>query len=228
MLCESLRPVIRQFLDDLLDEKDYQEVHGHLENCARCHAFASSVGTLSYQLYELGQVTVPPDIATTVSYHFSQKAPMSVVAETPSGKSSVSLSGLWKVLALLGIGILGLWVISNWPKQTTEKELTVVAQAPAATAAPKDPADLLAHWSKVNRHYHLSKSSQPELVSLLSQLGVPIEHESAALIVFNVPQGQWPDFVSGFEKFSGVVKEFGEPPVPANAEETVQVSIFLE
>ena len=106
MACDVVRPKIRPFLDDLLDEKDYHDIHAHLECCAQCRSYASSVGTLSYRIHELGQAPLPPDIISAILYEtkrIADPAP-SVAAKTPKLESGRGEDGAWQASPCYRIG----------------------------------------------------------------------------------------------------------------------------
>ena len=142
MACDATRPRIRPFLDDLLDEKDYQDIHAHLESCVPCRAYASSVGTLSYRLYELGQAPLPPDMVSAILYE-SKKA----ISESPvpAAVPSVSTTGegffiskkdlFWVgVVVLLALTTASFAVMIGFRKKE-EQPLSVPA-APQTEAEP--------------------------------------------------------------------------------------------
>ena len=72
MACDNIRARIRPFLEDLLDENEHQDVRTHLEECADCRTYAASIGTLTYQLNELGAVKAPHDLIPTILYELKQ------------------------------------------------------------------------------------------------------------------------------------------------------------
>ena len=103
MVCETIRPIVRRFLDDLLDEKDYRETQAHLAGCAKCRQYASSVGTLSYRLHEMGQITLPPDMISTILYQVKRMPPK---FESPPvyPKFSETSSGAFNVTVTWAVG----------------------------------------------------------------------------------------------------------------------------
>lgn len=68
MNCQLIQDKMKSFLDDLLEESEYQEIRFHLEECQACAAYASSVGSLSYKVKELGQLPLPQDLAQTILF----------------------------------------------------------------------------------------------------------------------------------------------------------------
>ena len=141
MRCESIRPLIRTFLDDLLDEKDYQDIQAHLGGCERCQVYAASVGTLSYRLYELGQVAVPPDLSSTVLYELEKKNRLAAAGPAVSLPEENGLKAvtvvvtrlLWAVvlLILVAAAAVAAIIVSLW-------------RAPAPVPAPAAPEKIVA------------------------------------------------------------------------------------
>ncbi len=247
MPCESIRPVIHTFLDNLLDEKDYQNIQFHLEGCASCRAYASSVGTLSYRLYELGEVSVPPDMSSTVLYEFEkhrQAVPVPPMVASPVEKivlnqSSLATQFFWlAVLVILAgtvIAVVTIVSLRRVPKELvaavtpTVSVVTTPVTAPGTTvsirregSAEGKPKEGYAHW-----HYHISKSSYGELKQIFQDLYLTVLDESPSHLVFFVPKDRMGKFMGRIEVLHSVVKEFGEMD-PSSATDPVQVSIYLE
>lgn len=133
MECDAVQPRMRTFLDDLLDEKDHCEMRMHLENCEPCRKYASSVGTLSYRLYELGQAPLPPDMVSAILYE-SKKPAVSPPAAAPEAVVT-PLQGLFlskKELFWAGITVLLALVATSFAVTTAlrkkqEKAVSVAA-----------------------------------------------------------------------------------------------------
>lgn len=230
MPCEMIRPVVRKFLDDLLDEKDYQDIQAHLAQCAQCRQYASSVGTLSYRLHELGQVTLPPDMASTILYEIKKmppKAESSAVypqsSETPGDAFNAQTRLFW--IAVFALGVVSIAAIVGaffWRSHS----------APGLTPPthPKEPAALtvLAPSERMTeRHYHLTLSGRPELGELIIEMQLAVERDSERSLVFLVPAEKAAQFRERMAAFSGVVKEFGEPASSENAENE-RITVFFE
>ena len=151
MACDTIQPRIRPFLDDLLDEKDYQDIHAHLEVCESCRKYASSVGTLSYRLYELGQVPLPLDMVSTVLYE-SKKAvpepPAPAAAPTVPAGEGVFISKkdlFWAGVALLLVLTVTSFVVTMAFRKKEERSASAptmpVSLPPAPDAAPQADAE---------------------------------------------------------------------------------------
>jgi|GEM_PF-3279254 len=68
MICADIEKLLKRFQDDLLLEEEYQEFLAHVLGCPKCREYVFSVGSLSTQLWELGQVIAPDDLAATVIF----------------------------------------------------------------------------------------------------------------------------------------------------------------
>ena len=242
MQCESVRPAIRRFLDDLLDEKDYQEIQEHLAACTRCHAYASSVGTLSYRLYELGQVSLPPDMLFTILYEWKKvprKEAADVTIKEPNtgpktaqaspAEAFTSRTRLFWVAAAV-VCVASLVVIAGVALQRTlPQPVAPPPAAPVAVPAPP-PAQPMSQVpaSHVERHYHISRSSRSEVEELIRSLQLTVVQESARMLIFDVPQQAFGQLQKHLEVLSGVVKEYGEADPSEGAWATVRVSVYFE
>ncbi len=140
MSCDVIRPRIRPFLDDLLDEKDYRDTHAHLESCAACHRYAASVGTLSFRLYELGQVPLPPDMVSAILYESKKeealpppgaREPVPAVPGVFVPKKDLVWAGIAVVLALT---VVAFAVTAAFHKR---EEKAAPARVPVPAAAPQ-------------------------------------------------------------------------------------------
>ncbi len=277
MLCDAVGSMIRPFLDDLLDEKDYQDVSAHIQGCQRCRVYASSVGTLSYRIYELGQVPLPPDMVSTILYEYkkleSQTSQEDVSLKVRGGGFFIplnrffwiSLTTLFVLSVVVTAAIIGFRKVRNQNKtgvstflqrsgtdsapispdrkiQTQlEKIKTIVYAAEESIPAEQklneirevvgglaDKEDLLAQWRPTHWHYHLSVSSQPELIELIRQMQLQIDNESANFFVFYVSKTKLDDFRNRMSGLSGVVKEYGDLDSSHIADDSIQVSVYLE
>ena len=231
MVCDAVRPVIRQFMDDLLDEKDYQAIHAHLVSCKRCHTFASSVGTLSYRLYELGQTTLPPDMVSAILYEL-KKVPVKTEAESvPSRFPEASRAeafttrtrSFWIAVAVLAaVSIAAIATVFFWKTQRTP-DMT----PPTRTDHGTPPAVSFSPERLMERHFHLALSGRPELAKLIIDLQLAIERDSDRSIIFMVPAEKSSSFLEGVTSFSREVKEFGESGFMEDAKDE-RVTVFFE
>jgi len=68
MNCADIRKKLQPFLEDLLAEEEYRAFCDHIDTCGKCKAYVRSVGSLSNQLWKMGQLTVPEDLVSTIQY----------------------------------------------------------------------------------------------------------------------------------------------------------------
>ena len=221
MGCDAVQPRIRPFLDDLLDEKDYREMHVHIEGCESCRKYASSVGTLSYRLYELGQVPLPPDMISAILYE-SEKSPR----ETPSSPAQPAPAAkkpfVWPVvLAVLVLAaVLGAGLMMQRGRKESPAPAASTSLVPAAPPALSSPDT---EW-----HYHLSLASRPELMSLIRSTTFAIKSEAPNAVMVLVPKAALEDFESRLYALPGAVKEYGKTDASSVSGDAAQVSVYLE
>ena len=258
MECEAIRPVIRPFMDDLLDEKEYHGIHAHLESCSRCRAYASSVGTLSYRLYELGQAAPPADAASTILYQFkkdlqrlisassAQQAAPATFPEPMEASPSSRTSYFWAGVFALCAASLSVTAFFVFHKMSASEKLppdavkeTVVlssfsSSADSSHGSSRSEASAVSSGSDPlsekwpEVHYHVSGSSRAELVELMSKLGAEPVSESDASVVYRLSGSQMQHFSQDVAALTGVVKEYGEAGTAGRAADKAQISIFFE
>jgi hypothetical protein len=147
--CDDQHKRIRLYLDDLLDEPDYQSVRAHLESCPGCAAFTAATGSLTYRLEELGRVRVPADLCQTVLYQ--AKAPARAAQAVPVGvapSGTAPTPPAWPsrrwVLALViagpaGVVVAGVWFQGRRPSSLPDAGAAQrdALPAPPPAAAPE-------------------------------------------------------------------------------------------
>lgn len=227
MLCKSIRPRMHTFLDDLLDEKDYQEIQAHLACCERCRAYASSVGTLSYRLYELGQVSVPPGMSSAILYEFEKKSHAAPAAPAASLRQDKSVTDMTAILTRLSwaavLSILTAAVFTVATLVSHRRALPPPAPVSVPVIEEEKPKATQILW-----HYHISRSSRNELKQIFRDLYLTVLDESPNQFALDVPNEKLGEFAGRIAGLSGVVKEYGEiDPSMTNAG-AVRVSVYLE
>ncbi|MDD5346982.1 MAG: zf-HC2 domain-containing protein [Candidatus Omnitrophica bacterium] len=105
MTCAEVDKALKSFLEDLLVEDEYQAVVAHLEGCSRCREYVGSIGSLSNQLWELGNVKVPADLADTVLFKLKEAE-----ARGPEQRFVISRRALI-ALAAAAAGMAALYVV---------------------------------------------------------------------------------------------------------------------
>ena len=71
MNCSDIQQLNKRFLQDLLTDEEYQTFLSHLETCPKCKDYVRSTGSLSTQLWELGDIKVPEDLLSTIVFKLS-------------------------------------------------------------------------------------------------------------------------------------------------------------
>ncbi len=82
MTCNETKTKVKPFLDDLLAEDEYQLFVSHINECAKCKGYINAIGSLSNQLWALGDVTVPADLCQTAIYKFKERSTETSVERT--------------------------------------------------------------------------------------------------------------------------------------------------
>ncbi|MFH1189365.1 MAG: zf-HC2 domain-containing protein [Candidatus Omnitrophota bacterium] len=100
--CEEIRKRLKPFLEDLLAEDEYQAYITHLDTCSKCKEHVGRFGSLSNQLWELGDIKVPADFLSTVRFNMSEPAPEE--SQTPAEKKRNNLFAVIVILALISAG----------------------------------------------------------------------------------------------------------------------------
>lgn len=138
MDCAS-RQKIKPFLEDLLSEEEYQEIREHLETCDSCKTHAAAAGSLAFQIRELGEIRVPPDIVSTVLYELrrTRTAPEKQGPSENAPASSAQNGVL--ILAVIFLAVLAAF-FGNFYFKNRPQEVKAAAAVPVrATAAIDDP-----------------------------------------------------------------------------------------
>lgn len=101
--CSDIERRIKPFLDDLISEEEYQNIHAHLDQCSKCHQYVSAIGSFSYALKELGRVEVPRDLVDTVLFNLTKEPEKQPT--TSSGSKKFLIFGV--LAAIVSIGVFG-------------------------------------------------------------------------------------------------------------------------
>jgi hypothetical protein len=120
MNCDDIRQRLKPFLEDLLAEEEYKAFCRHLDACGKCKVYVRSVGSLSNQLWKLGQIEAPEDLISTIQYkilHTEEKAQPAKIKK--SGKRIVAVT----ILILLTVAML--WGIAYFKKFIIPQKVSV-------------------------------------------------------------------------------------------------------
>ena len=130
MICRDISKLLKRFQDDLLSGEDYQAFIAHLNSCPKCKKYVRSIGSLSNQLWELGDVKVPDDLCSTIM--FKLKSPSQ---EVKAPKFVISKKIMVGSLILFFVLPAVFFTINNIRKQSEVKE-TVEAPKILEVTAP--------------------------------------------------------------------------------------------
>lgn len=197
--CGDIEARLKGFLEDMLSEEEYALFAAHLRECRRCREHASSIGSLSNDVRALADILhVPADLEDTVMFKMSH-----------SGGDKARVGGRRTVVFITGIVFavmagMAAYGVFRGPVLRHDRPLPA-AQARNAVSAPvveaKDdfftdagggaaPAEVPAkpvaavsgpfalHW-----HLKVSDADEKGMLSVISALGISVEHRSAQLIV---------------------------------------------
>ncbi|HTZ11434.1 MAG TPA: zf-HC2 domain-containing protein [Candidatus Margulisiibacteriota bacterium] len=107
MNCPDIREKLQLFLEDLLAEEEYKAFCVHIDNCNRCKVYVRSIGSLSNQLWKLGQIEAPSDLLSTIQFKLTHAQENGRMAKTRITKKQVILSITLLILTIaliLGAG----------------------------------------------------------------------------------------------------------------------------
>ena len=149
MSCQDIQGQLKHFFEDLLTENEYQEVCEHLSHCAQCRRYASSTGSLSYLLKELGEMDVPRDLAETIRFRLANITEKAAAGAPAADTRKASASWYMKILgtALVAVAVIGFFVTGNRGKSGTppqvvmesdsgQEEVTVIKKIEPPEQAP--------------------------------------------------------------------------------------------
>jgi predicted anti-sigma-YlaC factor YlaD len=101
MNCDDIKQKLKPFLEDLLAEKEYKAFCRHLDDCGKCKVYVRSVGSLSNQLWKLGQLNVPEDLISTIQYKLIH----------PKEKDQPAKTKITKKQIVVGIALIILTIV---------------------------------------------------------------------------------------------------------------------
>ena len=67
MDCKMIIEKIPLYMDDMLDEKEMQEVFAHLQFCSECKEIYNDLSIISRELKEIEAVTIPENFKWKIS-----------------------------------------------------------------------------------------------------------------------------------------------------------------
>ncbi|RKY36477.1 MAG: hypothetical protein DRP78_03495 [Candidatus Omnitrophota bacterium] len=106
MDCSDIREKLKAFLNDLLVEDEYKLFVAHLNVCKKCKDYVRRIGSISNQLWQLGDVNVPPDLSYTILFRLKQTEQENIKSKFfISKKLAVGIFVVILALATLFFGI---------------------------------------------------------------------------------------------------------------------------
>ena len=127
--CDGVKRLVKQFLDDMLSEGEYQGISVHLDSCGACREYVSSLGAISNQIWRLADIEAPLDFEATVLFKITKQAKQPAVSKQLSLRKfliAVMLAICAAFTVFFGMGYFKYRALSR--------------QAPAAPAvAPQEP-----------------------------------------------------------------------------------------
>jgi len=129
MTCDDIKKRLKPFLDDLLVEDEYQLFISHINECPKCKDYISAIGSLSNQLWALGDVTVPADLCQTAIYKFKQRS-VGASAARPVNFRNLALGVMIVVLTALAFffGISYYRIKNRNPEETKSPIVTTTVE----------------------------------------------------------------------------------------------------
>lgn len=100
MNCDDIRQKLKPFLEELLAEEEYREFCEHLNACKKCLAYVRSIGSLSNQLWKLGQVEVPQDLSSTIQYKLAHPEEKAQPVKTKITKKQI-VAGIIVIISII-------------------------------------------------------------------------------------------------------------------------------
>ncbi len=241
MSCAEAQEKLRGFLEDLLPEKDRQNVRAHLLSCSLCRDFAERLGTFASDFKQLARVALPPEFGEKIRLAFQkpeEKAPPQIPWQLKV------LGPALIILALMGLGAaqIGRWV--RW----VEKKESKLTMAPNAAIIMEELKQIDAMLSRQTRsapnklnagaaetkapvvadmrplHWHVrlkDPAGRAAVNELIHQAKAQIHFESGDAAIFTLPPDTAREFVSGLLRFpaastKGSIQNMDNFPQPGN------------
>ncbi len=256
MNCRDIQQQLKSFFEDLLTEDEYQKICGHLDTCATCRQYASSTGSLSYLLKELGEADIPKDLLATIRFRLGKKA-SDETANLPHQKEQSSpTSRIITIIIIAGaiVSILGLsmlWkernIFTN-PKPIIEEKIESKTALPFETektakledknVPPEDQSpdmDETLIQSPIpelfSLHWHIPYSRESErkqLIDTIKILGINLDYEDNDFLVFKAVSKQLKQLLDGVQFTNKLELDLPDFILEENSpDEKVPVSIFF-
>lgn len=216
--CAEDRKNVRKFMEDLLEEGEYQRVRRHVQECASCRQFVRAAGSISSLLMDMGRTACPADLADAALFHYDKMrreqpaSPPSPAVEAASPVDPVAVNRpsdrLWKALVVVLAAALAWTIWGGVQTKDAPAPPTVVTVPAVAPVSPR--ADF--EWGHLHLHW---PSGREELSVFVAALAHEVRYEAPGLLVVRVPAEHAEAWQKAIEEYPGLVMaEDGsvEPP----------------
>lgn len=250
MNCPDVHQRLQPFLEDLLQESEYQAIHTHLAKCRTCHEHVAALGSMTYAVKELGEVSVPPDLSETTLFALRQPVKP---APSPAGARRPVVKTAALAAILVAAGAMS-WSVFVKPHHRAAPEPPVVVTATverppvsepeaaaayaqlkamagaigapvpeASTAAGLPPPPSPPAPAAEPAHWHFTYTADPDRAQLFNAcriLGIHWDYEADDLVVFTAARPQLQQLAAEIARITGQ-----GPQVPAAA---TRISLYLD
>ena len=252
MTCSDIKGKLQSFLEDLLSEDEYQAFVAHVDSCAECKKYVSAVGSLSNQLWDLGNVKVPADLISTILFKLKEAE-----KEPPKSKEAVSQRRFIAVIVTLFAAAL-LFFITNYCIKLNRNKMKdkKIVSAEAKAEEGEKPQDISEMEPSTQKrqviekrivlaggeesdsvykndsavlHWHFSYSTESQATKLLGtlrDLGINLDYDSEDIIIFNAPGEKIEQMLSVIPLISNFQNFSSDIRIPGDKE--MRVIMYLE
>jgi len=150
MNCQDIQKLLKHFQADMLPDDTYQQYVAHLNTCEKCRVYVSRFGFLSNQVWELGQIRPPSDLAGSILFAIQHPGPKLRLPQGPRVRVNAK-SLIWAGLASALIAVVVVAGLHRLPSSDQEDTTIVVeselvakhhAEGPSLTEDSDDTAVL--------------------------------------------------------------------------------------
>lgn len=252
--CADIKEKLKSFLEDLLSDEEYQAFAVHLDECPKCREYVSAIGSLSNQLWELGNVKVPADLSSTIIFKLNSSDKPS---RTSDRRRNIIIAFALIAMAISAAAYL---VIANLvkkeglsllktkeqpvsePKPVTENITLAAAkeekgsqvklknkeQIPAGKNEPREEAKTpVVEQRPMHWHFtYMFDTQRTKLLNTLRELGIYPDYEGFDIVVFST-NSQNIERLSALLPVIGTLENLSEE-VRSSGDQDRRVIVYLE
>lgn len=210
MICTEDRKNVRKFLEDLLDEAEYQRVRRHMDACDACSQFMRAAGSVSSMLMEMGRIAGADDLVDNVLFRYeklrrtvpraAEPVPTAVSAAPAAFSQPVviqtrSSAGVKVLIGLFVFLAAGLawrdWVQTRLLENVLRAKSApaAVPQVPAAPGPERQPA-MRGDFEWGNARVHWPQGGREAVSALVRGFSPDIRYEAPGLLVVRIDAAQ--------------------------------------